>query len=105
MTDESARVTLLRRMVSAVHVVYLLLSPLPLLGIVALRAYAGTLEGTGSWAVAASVGPWLVGASACLGLAGIGIAWWRLRRGLAVTTTLLGAALSGSVAALWALLA
>lgn len=94
-----------RRIVSAVHVVHLPLSPLPPLGIVALRTYAGTLDGMGSWAVAASMGPWLIGASARLGLAAIGIAGWRLRRGLAVTTMLIGATLSGSVATSCALLA
>lgn len=92
-----------RRIVSAVHVVYLLLCPVPLLGVVALRAYAGSLEEMGSWAVVASMAPWLVGVSACIGLAGMGIAWWRLRRGLSVTATLLGAALAGSVAAWWAM--
>lgn len=91
-----------RRIVSAVSVVYLLLSPLPLVGFVVLRVYSRSLEGMGSWALAASMGPWLVGSSACIGLAGMGIAWWRLRRGLSVTATLLGAALSGCLAAWWA---
>ena len=91
------------RFVSAAHVAYLLLSPLPLLGLLALRAWAGSLEGWGSWAAAAAVGPWLVIVSGALGLLGLGIAWWRRRRGLPVAATLLAAALSGSVAA-WALL-
>lgn len=92
------------RLASAVRVAYLLLSPLPLVGLLALRAWAGSFEGWGSWAAAAGAGPWLVLASGALGLLGLGIAWWRRRVGLPVTATLLGAALSGSVA-VWAMLA
>ncbi|HSR42972.1 MAG TPA: hypothetical protein VLL48_12385 [Longimicrobiales bacterium] len=72
-------------------------SCLPPAGFVALRVYAGTLEGWGVWALAGAV-RWLVLFSAGVGAVGLALIAWLRRKGRPVTGVVLATLLGGSLA-------